>query len=67
MQPEQLLLALMSKVKEIVSQHNYSIYSSYIAIPSYFSNGERLAVRKCAQVIKLGQVHLVDDWVAIAS
>lgn len=67
MQPEQLLLALMSKVKEIVSQHNFSIYCSYIAIPSYLSNSERLSVRKCAQVMKLGQVHLVDDWVAIAS
>ena len=66
-QPEQLLLALMSKVKEIVAQHKFSIYASYIAVPSYLSNSERLSVRKCAQVIKLGQVHLVDDWVAIAS
>jgi len=38
MQPEQLLMALMSKVKEIVSQHKYSIYASYIAVPSYLSN-----------------------------
>lgn len=60
-------MALMSKVKEIVTQHKFSIYSSYIAIPSYLTNSERSSVRKCAQVIKLGQVHLVDDWVAIAS
>lgn len=60
-------MALMSKVKDIVSHHNFNIYASYIAIPSYLSNSERSSVRKCAQVVKLGQVHLVDDWVAIAS
>ena len=60
-------MALLSKVKEIVSHHNFTIYASYIAIPSYLSNSERSSVRKCAQAIKLGQVHLVDDWVAISS
>lgn len=67
MQPEQLLMALMSKVKDIVHQHNFNIYASYVAVPSYLSNSERSSVRKCAQVAKLGQVHLVDDWVCIAS
>lgn len=67
MQPEQLVMALLSKVKEIVSHHNYSIYACYIAVPSYLSNSERSSIRKCAQVIKLGQIHLVDDWVAISS
>ena len=67
MQPEQLLMALMSKVKEIVSHNNFTIYSSYIAVPSYLSNSERSSIRKCAQIVKLGQVHLVDDWVAISS
>lgn len=67
MQPEQLVMALLSKVKEIVSHHNYTIYASYIAVPSYLSNSERSSIRKCALVIKMGQIHLVDDWVAISS
>jgi len=60
-------MALLTKVKEIVSHHNLFIHACYIAVPSYLSNSERAAIKKCAIITKLGQVNLVDDWIAISS
>jgi molecular chaperone DnaK (HSP70) len=68
LQPEHLLIALMSKAKRIVENHNMSIEQVFIAIPSYLSHYERKIIKKCAEIAKIcKEPMLVDDWICLAT
>lgn len=66
--PEQLLMALMGKIKDIVASHGLTIFAATLTVPSFLTNYERSIILKCAELMKLGTyINLVEDWVALAT
>lgn len=66
-EPEEFLTALMTKAKRIVESHNIFSDVHFLAIPSYFNNGERMALKACAEAAQLRNVNLIEEWEAICA
>lgn len=67
-QPEELLIALMGKIKKNLDANQMQAEHFYISLPSFLSHYERRIIKKCAEVADVGkEVKVVDDWLCIAS
>jgi molecular chaperone DnaK (HSP70) len=64
---EEVLLSLLGKAKSIVESHNLALAIAYVAVPAYFSNQERAALLRCAELALRKPVRLVDEWTALAA
>jgi heat shock 70kDa protein 4 len=68
LQPEHLVISLLSKVQGIVSSHGLQPQGYFIVVPSYLSHYERKIIRRCGEIVMTGsRVSLVDDWVSLAA
>lgn len=68
LQPEHLLISLISKICGIVVNHKLDPQGYYLVVPSYLSHYERKLVRKCGEiVVQQNKIFLVDDWVSLAA
>lgn len=62
---EQLLIALLSKSREIVQSHGINALFCYVSTAGYLSSPERKVLKMCAEVSGFSNVLLVDDWEAL--
>jgi len=68
LQPEHLLISLLSKVCGIVMSHKLDPRGFYLVVPSYLSHYERKLVRRCGEIVlEQERVFLVDDWVSLSA
>ncbi len=66
--PEELLVALMGKIKKIISLHDMQAEMIYFTVPSYLSQYERKLIKKCGEVSDVGKsIRIIDDWISIAT
>ena len=67
-QPEHLLISLLSKVYKITQSHGLQPTSYILAVPSYMSHYQRKIVKRCGEIVLHSQqISLIDDWLSLAS
>ncbi|KAJ3680814.1 hypothetical protein LUZ60_015303 [Juncus effusus] len=65
--PEELTSMIFLKTKEISETHtNTVVQNAVIAVPSYFSNSQRLATRNAAKIAGLNVIRMINETTATA-
>lgn len=65
--PEQLVTSLFTKFSQICTLNSVTCDSLFITIQSFLNNGEREAIKACAQAAGFKNVGLIEEWEAILS
>ena len=65
MKSEQVLASYFTQLKEIINYNNLDAKQIVVAIPSFFTQAERINILNSAEIANMPNVKLIDQEVAM--